>query len=1245
MSSRLVIALAAALHLAVLGEPPPLPLTVVPKCGQARPELDGKLDDPFWGQAADMGLFLTADGRGMPQAATRARVARTDAALWIAVECAEPRMNRLRTKHFERDSRVWADDCIEVFVQRPETPYLHFVVNARAAQFDEKVKDARWDAQWQAAANRGSDRWSVEVCLPWTALDGPPRYGDTWRLNLCRSRRAEFETSAWSPTGGGFHQPDRFGHVRFTGEPWPSKLQWHVISRLAGRVDVAWEPQAQAQHVALSVNGKATQGAFSFGREGAIALRLDALWQGETILRASHVVTIAPMSTAFKAAEDRLRGIDPTVKAIAGTRAEMQQQLESLRHLASTAAPALSAEFVRQAQRIEARASHLAVKAAMLKEGANPKSVVYGIETSLRKLLRHRPFEGQPGGPLRLDAARREMDAGQVVVFAFDVPLLQLLAEIADAKGDGGRILPQSAFRVRRVGYIPTVKPTYHVEHVGLWPDPLMKAAAFDVQPGGFESLWVDVRVPADAAPGLYRGTLRLDAPNARPTVVPVEVRVRAFTIPVKPSLRTAFGLAPRWRVKQDQDAFVRNALEHRVTPYSVSQPTLIEPPAMDWSKALSLEAEVSADGQGCLSLVVVPAKGKAHSFPGQAVGPGKPQRARFDLSRCRGMVQSWRLSLPGPTRATATVRLLSEGKPPITLAEGERRAVLGHDGWLQQWPSWEWSAWDEPDVAARWDWTAFDETVEKYLPLGLAGHRAGLRSPRAGWAREWERHLREKGWLHLAYTYLFDEPLPEDYPKLNRVMGEVKRAAPGLMNMMTARQFPPELHYVDIWCPEAYSFDPEAAKAEQARGRAVWWYVAFSTRHPYPDVWIDYPALDCRVWPWMTWKHDLDGMLYWSVTAWWRGDPWQTGQTFPGANGDGSLLYPGRDGQPVDSIRWECLRDGFEDYEVLCLLDAGARELQAKGQQPELVNQARALAAIDDRVVKSYKEYNPDPAALVAARRQMSDALERVVAELGHEPKITGRPRHRPGVDLSALAKQKTVEPESAPAPTWKLPGLEREDDLVLRYSFDESTPFAFDRSGCGMHGTVASATRVAHGAGRALRFSRASSVALPPGAVLLGPQPQEGAVAVWVRPDFNPSDVPTGPWEGYHVIFYIMETDGNGLPDGYDEIGLYVHGPRLYARCAGKESAFTSVPSPLRRGAWTHLCITWKPGERCLYVDGKAAARVRRAFPLPKLDDFAGCLGIHPPARRWPWRGDLDELRVYRRCLAAADVARLAK
>ena len=231
----------------------------------------------------------------------------------------------------------------------------------------------------------------------------------------------------------------------------------------------------------------------------------------------------------------------------------------------------------------------------------------------------------------------------------------------------------------------------------------------------------------------------------------------------------------------------------------------------------------------------------------------------------------------------------------------------------------------------------------------------------------------------------------------------------------------------------------------------------------------------------------------------------------------------------------------------------------------------------------------------------------------------------------------------EGGAIPTWTPPPAKPEDGLVLHYSF-EAAPFAFDRSGAGMHGIVQRCKRVDGAAGRALRFSEKSAVVLPPAAAILGPQPSEGSVAVWARPAFAPSGPPSGPWEGYHVIFYLMETDGNGLPDGHDEIGLYVHGPRLLARCAGRSGAFCSIPSPLSQGKWTHLCVTWTPAVRTVYVNGRTAARAERAYPLPKLDDFAGCVGNHPPSRRWPWSGDLDELRVYARCLTAAEVKRLA-
>ena len=96
-----------------------------------------------------------------------------------------------------------------------------------------------------------------------------------------------------------------------------------------------------------------------------------------------------------------------------------------------------------------------------------------------------------------------------------------------------------------------------------------------------------------------------------------------------------------------DFDAYVRNALEHRITPYGVARPKLLAPPAMDWRTMQRLEADVAADRPGQLSLVVVPAEGKVVAFAARPVKAGKGQRVAFDLAPCRGLVRSCRRQPP----------------------------------------------------------------------------------------------------------------------------------------------------------------------------------------------------------------------------------------------------------------------------------------------------------------------------------------------------------------------------------------------------------------------------------------------------------------------------------------------------------------------------------------------------------------------------------------------------------------------
>lgn len=179
------------------------------------------------------------------------------------------------------------------------------------------------------------------------------------------------------------------------------------------------------------------------------------------------------------------------------------------------------------------------------------------------------------------------------------------------------------------------------------------------------------------------------------------------------------------------------------------------------------------------------------------------------------------------------------------------------------------------------------------------------------------------------------------------------------------------------------------------------------------------------------------------------------------------------------------------------------------------------------------------------------------------------------------------------------------------------------------------------------ALRLADGEAIELAEARLLLGATATRGSLCLWLRPSFDPASLPSDTWHGYAVIAYIQKRSTNGLPDGYNEIGLALHGPHLLAKVAGSDSTarFADLPCPLRKGQWTHLALTWAPSRRRLYVDGKLAAHADGAYAAPVLDDFDGWVGCHPVTHKWYCPGDYADVRLYRTELSPEDVAALAR
>jgi hypothetical protein len=221
--------------------------TVVPRL-EGQVTINGVLDEQVWEKATRLGPFVKHDTMGAARVATEVRIWHDQAALYLGWTCEDADIQATFT---ERDSRFWEEEVVEFFV----TPgaldrYFELQWNPLGGTFDAIIsneigadgRSQQFKGDWSYTAKNmtfavkadgsvqnSSDRdrrWTVEVRIPFADLNvKTPAAGDVWGANFYRFNRdqgADAEQLSWSPTiWPGFHQPNRFGYLRFAGESKP----------------------------------------------------------------------------------------------------------------------------------------------------------------------------------------------------------------------------------------------------------------------------------------------------------------------------------------------------------------------------------------------------------------------------------------------------------------------------------------------------------------------------------------------------------------------------------------------------------------------------------------------------------------------------------------------------------------------------------------------------------------------------------------------------------------------------------------------------------------------------------------------------------------------------------------------------------------------------------------------------------------------------------------------------------------
>jgi hypothetical protein len=236
------------------------------------------------------------------------------------------------------------------------------------------------------------------------------------------------------------------------------------------------------------------------------------------------------------------------------------------------------------------------------------------------------------------------------------------------------------------------------------------------------------------------------------------------------------------------------------------------------------------------------------------------------------------------------------------------------------------------------------------------------------------ENHLREKGWLEKTVFHIADEPSNHNVMSWRQASEYVHKYAPTLRRI-DAIETTHCFDRLEIWVPKLDHLATwyDVFKRAQNQGYELWFYtVGIFQKGSYPNKTVDVPLIESRILHWLNYRFGLKGYLHWGFNHW-TDDPFVS----PGRHrGDGWHVYPRKDGL-INSLRWEQMRNGIQDYEYFWMLEDKIKKIKAGlGTSLSIIEPSHRGIEIASQVVKTMDNYSKNPVVLYNAKKQIINEL-----------------------------------------------------------------------------------------------------------------------------------------------------------------------------------------------------------------------------------------------------------------------------
>ena len=172
---------------------------------------------------------------------------------------------------------------------------------------------------------------------------------------------------------------------------------------------------------------------------------------------------------------------------------------------------------------------------------------------------------------------------------------------------------------------------------------------------------------------------------------------------------------------------------------------------------------------------------------------------------------------------------------------------------------------------------------------------------------------------------HIADEPTAKNSESYRQISGYVKKHLPDvkiLDAVLTSKEL---AGTIDVWVPvlDVLHRDHAFYQDLQKQGKELWYYTCVVPRGNYANRFIELPLIQTRLLHWINFKYNAIGYLHWGLNYWEKDqlnvDASRDRGRLPA--GDNCIIYPGYR-KLYSSIRFESMRDGIDDYQLLKMVE-----------------------------------------------------------------------------------------------------------------------------------------------------------------------------------------------------------------------------------------------------------------------------------------------------------------------------------